>query len=148
MFDAAHASVKNAPLALLRPPETGLRAPAAYGKLVLSHHPRGERRAPALWDAVGDICEVIYLPYLRSLWIMASLVRKERPTPPPPFGTLTERLSRKLDFPSLVDAHASHVRNAIKHHHTDYSVNDEVITLQSTHRGNEIWQSRLSAFPT
>lgn len=144
LLDAAHASVKNAPLAILRAPETGLKAPAAYGKMMASRRYRGERRARSLWDALGDICEDVYLPYLKSLWVIAALAKGERPTAPPRFGQLVPELPKRLESNSLVNPSSVRVRNAVQHCFAEYLVEEHAVSLWNALEGRETWREQFS----
>lgn len=102
-----------------------------------SFHLRGERRARAVRQAIRDVVEMLYDPYLRKVCNLAHLARKEPPAALGNTGTVVQHavsLLPKDRYPGLVDPDASFLRNAVAHGHFDYDPGADTMTLWDTNR--------------
>jgi hypothetical protein len=122
LIDAAHERVRNgALLAILHPDRHGMAGLAAMGRVLKIRGARGETRAEAILDAIAFIWEVVYQPYLQSVWKLLEVLEGRAPVDPPSGGTLMLGLEKRLAgaFPRIVEPTALRIRNAVAHRHVE-----------------------------
>lgn len=134
LIDSAHLGIRNGPLLATPEPEAhALALLLAQTRMAELRGKRGEIRARKLQDAVAQVSEGVYKPYLQAMWKLAELERGRVPQPPPAFGKLVEVLAERLQsYPTLIEPDAAHIRNAVAHRHAVYLPGEHAVELWDT----------------
>lgn len=113
--------------------------------MVEANETTGEIRARAVVRAIREIVELLYHPYLRILWRLTYFAKKEWPKLPSDFGSLVHQAAERLKrLPGIVEARASHVRNAAAHAQWVYLPAEDAILMWDGRPGAPpVWQNKF-----
>jgi hypothetical protein len=91
----------------------------------------GELRARCLVRALREVAEMLYVPYLRLVWMLTCCARGEWPAFPSDFGALVNQVQIRVGAtsPGLVEPRAATFRNAASHVHWFYEPATDSVVL-------------------
>jgi hypothetical protein len=104
---------------------------------------KGEARAYKVYEAIRQICEYLYKPYIKTLWQFWYLKNGKFPPPlsnEPKFGAMHNIVLEKLaDYSELVEKDAMLFRNSPSHTLPHYNfVNDSLVLCDENQNSLEI----------
>jgi hypothetical protein len=133
----AHLRRPYAPLLLLASPGAARRrfeaACLIEGMLQKAGRVQGERRVRALMPALVKLAEALHRPFLEAIERLHNYAGGNPVWRRAEYGTLVHDLAAK--FPTLVDANASRVRNAVVHETWEYHPSERLVF-----RGRNRWR--------
>jgi hypothetical protein len=90
----------------------------------------GEARATLALDALAKTAELLYKPYVHTVWILSYVREGKRPPQAPEFGDLLRVTHERLaDLPGLVEKDAGWMRNSAVHNPPDYVLEEDSLWL-------------------
>ena len=98
----------------------------------------GEHRATIAVRLFREVSETVYDQYARFVWNLTTVIKGEPiSNMPEKFGVLIDGLSnrlKKINKEGLIQSNAGWLRNATTHHHWNYNIEDDSITLWDNKR--------------
>jgi hypothetical protein len=89
------------------------------------------------------VSEVLYKPYLFTLWFLSYVKEGKLPPQAPEFGELVKQMHRRLaDYPGLIEPDAGWMRNSAVHNMPDYVLDDDSVVMWD--RNHERTKVRVS----
>lgn len=102
--------------------------------LIQAEQETGEARATTVLRALSAISEVLYKPYLWTLWFLSYVKEGQVPPQAPEFGELVKQMHRRLaDYPGLVEPDAGWMRNSAVHNMPEYLLEDDSVVMWDRH---------------
>jgi len=109
--------------------------------LVEAEKTEGEKRAFYVCDAMRNICEHIYQPYIKTLWILSYLRNGNLPpTNEPSYGNMLDVCFKNLPkkYHNLIESNAVIMRNSPSHNILNWNDETDSIILKDKEKRIEI----------
>jgi hypothetical protein len=112
------------------PKTAWLQQCAPFDLLEQAEKETGEARATTVLRALHVTAEVVYKPYLLTLWCLSYIREGEKPPQAPGFGELVTQTHRRLtDYPGLVEPDAGWMRNSAAHNMPEYVIGEDAVVV-------------------